>query len=150
VATALGHAGFATLQLRLPPDRAAVRALAAAVGWLRTVDAARALPLGIFGAGHAAAPALSATAADGDVRAVVAAGAGPELSGVDLADVRAAALLVVGGEDRVALGVNRSARGRLGGEGRVAVVAGGGPALREPGSREQVAHLTTEWFARHV
>jgi hypothetical protein len=32
----------------------------------------------------------------------------------------------------------------------VTVVGGAGPALREPGSREQVAHLATEWFVRHL
>jgi putative phosphoribosyl transferase len=149
VATALRHAGFATLSLDLPADGTAVRSLAVAAGWLRSRPVAERLGLGIYGAGHAAIAALRVAAADG-LSAVVAAGAGPELAGVELGRIGAAALLIAGGEDRLALHMNRSARGRLGGESGLAVVAGAGPGLDEPGVDEQLAHLAVEWFARHL
>jgi hypothetical protein len=149
VDAALRHAGFATLSLDLPAGGAAVRALIVAIGWLKAHPTAHRLGLGVFGAGRAAIAALRAASADG-LGAVVAAGAGPELRTVDLGRIDAASLLIAGGEDRLALHMNRSARGRLGGESGMAVVAGAGPDLDEPGVDEQVAHLAVEWFARHL
>ena len=65
------------------------------------------LPIGYFGASTGAGAALAAAAALGDqVCAVVSPGGRPDLAGPVLTDVRAAVLLIVGGQDELVLELN--------------------------------------------
>jgi putative phosphoribosyl transferase len=135
--------GFATLVLP------AGHAVATAALRLRAEPATERLATGCFGLGGDAEAVLVA-AAGADFRAVVAAGGRPDRAGPRLAQVTAATLLVVGGEDRHVLRLAREACRQLAGEHELAVVPGATHDFPERGACEQVAHLAGIWFARHL
>ncbi len=163
VAQALNGDGFATLlfDLLTPEeelDRGNVfdipllgRRLAAATGWLRRQPETRELALGYFGASTGAAAALIAAADLGhEVSAVVSRGGRPDLAGPRLHEVRAPTLLIVGGLDAQVLELNRLAQRQLRCPNDLEVVTGATHLFEEPGTLEAVAHLASDWFARHL
>jgi putative phosphoribosyl transferase len=127
------------------------RRVGAATDSLAGHDATRGLPIGLFGASTGAAAALVAAADRPDlVRAVVSRGGRPDLAGEALAKVRAPTLLIVGGEDREVLLLNREAQTRLEADTELETVPDATHLFEEPGALERVAVLTREWFARHL
>jgi len=163
VAAALQQAPLATLlfDLLLPAedaDRAAVfdipllgGRLAAATAWLREARPdLQGLPIGYFGASTGAAAALWAAADDGSIAAVVSRGGRPDLAAPRLADVRAPTLLIVGGEDRLVLGLNREAQAAMTAECRLEVIPGATHLFEEPGALEQVARMARDWFLSRI
>jgi putative phosphoribosyl transferase len=121
--------------------------LAAATAWLR---AATATPLGYFGASTGAAAALVAAALpDSAIAAVVSRGGRPDLAGADaLSRVDAPTLLIVGGEDREVIELNRDAYAHLRCEKELQIVPGATHLFEEPGTLETVAALAADWFGR--
>ena len=124
--------------------------LLAATRFLATLDATRHLPLGFFGASTGAAAALEAAAREPRVTAIVSRGGRPDLAGRKLRVVSAPTLLIVGGEDREVLELNRQALDRLECEKRLAIVPGATHLFEEPGTLDEAARLAAEWFARHL
>jgi len=124
--------------------------LLAATRFLATLDATRHLPLGFFGASTGAAAALEAAAREPRVTAIVSRGGRPDLAGRRLRVVAAPTLLIVGGEDREVLELNRQALERLECEKRLAIVPGATHLFEEPGTLDEAARLAAEWFARHL
>jgi pimeloyl-ACP methyl ester carboxylesterase len=127
------------------------RRLTAAVDWVRH-EAAPDLAVGLFGASTGAAAAL-VTAADRpeDVGAVVSRGGRPDLAGVALPRVRAPTLLIVGGDDRDVLALNRLALEALGAvEKELVIVPGATHLFEEPGALDEVARLAAAWFSRFL
>jgi len=123
--------------------------LAAATAWLRTAcPEVAGLPVGYFGASTGAAAALWAAAEDGEVRAVVSRGGRPDLAAPRLGQVRAPTLLVVGGDDRAVLSLNRQAQAAMTGECRLEVVPGATHLFEEAGALERVSELARDWFLR--
>jgi putative phosphoribosyl transferase len=124
--------------------------LVAATEWLGSQGAARDLPLGYFGASTGAAAALIAAAEFGPrIRAVVSRGGRPDLAGADvLMRVNAATLLIVGGEDREVIALNRKAYARLACAKALEIVPEATHLFEEPGALEQVAALAVRWFRR--
>lgn len=122
-----------------------------AVSWLRRQHGwPSALPLGYFGASTGAAAALMAAAEPGvSVFAVVSRGGRPDLAGPALPRVAAPTLLIVGGEDREVLELNRRALSRLRAVHELAIVPGASHLFEEPGALEAVAVLAGDWFERH-
>jgi putative phosphoribosyl transferase len=115
------------------------------------------LPTGLFGASTGAAAALAAAAnrpslrwGKGRVRAIVSRGGRPDLAGDRLDAVDAPTLLIVGGDDRQVLELNRLALARLPGVKELAVVPGAGHLFEEPGALEQAATLARDWFLRYL
>ncbi len=106
------------------------------------------LPLGLFGASTGAAAALIAAARERHIKAVVSRGGRPDLAGSWLARVQAPTLLIVGGEDRDVLELNREAAEALDCEKQLAVIPRATHLFEEPGTLEEVARLAAEWFAR--
>lgn len=108
--------------------------------------------IGYFGASTGAAAALVAAAKLPDsIAAVVSRGGRPDLAADDLDSVRAATLLIVGGEDEPVLGMNRSALRRLHSpQKQMAIVPGATHLFEEPGALEQVARLAADWFGQHL
>jgi pimeloyl-ACP methyl ester carboxylesterase len=104
--------------------------------------------VGYFGASTGAAAALWAAAEDGEVRAVVSRGGRPDLAAPRLGQVRAPTLLVVGGDDRVVLSLNRQAQAAMTGECRLEVVPGATHLFEEAGALERVSELARDWFLR--
>lgn len=120
-------------------------------GWLRRQPEAACLPAGYFGASTGVAAALIAAAKLGNtIGAVVSRGGRPDLAESRLADVRAATLLIVGGQDRVVLGLNRDAQALLGASSELQVVPGATHLFEEPGALERVAVLAAGWFTRYL
>ena len=125
------------------------RRVAEIADWAEREPQLRRLRLGLFGASTGAAAALVAAAErPGAVAAVVSRGGRPDLAGAALERVAAPSLLIVGGEDRVVLRLNRLAMERLpaGTERRLSIVPGATHLFEEPGALEKVAELAGEWF----
>ena len=166
VAERLGHAGIATLLLDLLTGKEeeldAVTAelrfniplltirLATATEWTLQQPRLRRLALGYFGASTGAAAALAAAAQMPEVTAEVSRGGRPDLAGSALPQVRAATLLIVGGNDPQVLAINRDALRELRCEKELAVVPGATHLFVEPGALEQVTTLATTWFTHHA
>ena len=123
--------------------------LAAALDWLRKEGGQGALPLGLFGASTGAAAALQ-VAAQQPVAAVVSRGGRPDLAGTAaLGRVHAPTLLIVGGEDKVVIELNKAAYDALHCEKRLAIVAGATHLFEEPGALDEVAEMAGNWFLSH-
>lgn len=167
VADELAGAGFATLLVDLLTDSEdavdrvtaehrfdidlLAERLAGGVRWLREQAETSRLPIGLFGASTGAAAALI-TASDyaGDIEAVVSRGGRPDLAGRALAGVRAATLLIVGGNDAPVLELNENAFTQLPCPKELVVVRGATHLFAEPGALEHVASLAIQWFEDHL
>jgi pimeloyl-ACP methyl ester carboxylesterase len=126
--------------------------LSAAAEWLAADAETSRLPAGYFGASTGAGAALQAAAERPErVAAVVSRGGRPDLAGDFLPRVRAATLLIVGGNDGPVIGMNRQALARLGAtEKQLVIVPGASHLFEEPGTLEEVARLAAEWFTRFL
>lgn len=162
VADALNAAGLGTLLFDLltageASDRANVfdipllaERLEAATAWLRD-QTEQDSAIGYFGASTGAAAALWAASDVGRViAAVVSRGGRPDLAGPRLDRVSSPTLLIVGGEDRDVLQLNRQAQRLLRCETRLDVVPGATHLFEEPGALEEVARLAVQWFGLHL
>lgn len=163
VAQALSGAGMATLlfdlltreedmnyQTRFDIPLLA-RRLKGVTRWVMEHSGTRGMRIGFFGASTGAAAALQAAAELGEaVGCVVSRGGRPDLAWEHLPRVTAATLLIVGGEDRDVLELNRRALERIGATKRLAVVQGATHLFEEPGKLEEVARLAAGWFVEHL
>jgi len=163
VAQTLNDAGLATLLFDLLDKGEAsrrelvfdipllARRLAIVTRWASSYPRLRSLPLGYFGASTGAAAALLAAAElGGEIGAVVSRGGRPDLAGDALSRVLAPTLLIVGGEDREVLELNREAAARLRCPHELAIVDGAGHLFEEPGTLERVAELAVGWLRRYL
>jgi len=123
--------------------------LSAATEWALRVPQLQGLAVAYFGASTGAAAALAAAAEIPQVTAVVSRGGRPDLAAA-LPGVRAATLLIVGGNDPQVLALNQQALRQLQCEAELAVVPGATHLFVEPGALERVASLAAAWFARHT
>jgi putative phosphoribosyl transferase len=127
------------------------RRVIATIDWLPSVAAVEHLSVGCFGASTGAAAALRAAADRPErVAAVVSRGGRPDLAGDALPRVTAPTLLIVGGNDRHVLALNRAALAELPGEARLEIVPGASHLFEEHGALERVAELARDWFLRHL
>ena len=167
LAEALNRAGLGTLLVDLVTpredrsDRGArhapldvvrlARRLAGVTGWLRQRGPTQHLAIGYFGAGTGAAAALvTAASLPSEVAAVVSGGGRPELAGPALPRVRAPTLLIVGGEDAPLAARNRRAFEQLCSPRALHRVRGATQRFVEPGAREELTRLSTDWFDRYL
>jgi putative phosphoribosyl transferase len=168
VAGVLQEAGLATLlvdlltpeeevvdrrtgHLRFDIDLLADR-LTGAAEWLGRNRATASLRIGFFGASTGGGAALVAAGGQpGIVSAVVSRGGRPDLAGAALAEVQAATLLIVGGEDEPVIRLNRAALEQLGAANKELVIVPEATHLfEEPGALEEVAKLAADWFTRFL
>jgi pimeloyl-ACP methyl ester carboxylesterase len=124
--------------------------LSSATGWVLRQPGIASLPIGYFGSSTGAAAALVASVDRPQVETVVSRGGRPDLAGPFLHRVRAATLLVVGGDDYAVIGMNREALAKMHCEAEIAIVPGATHLFEEPGALEQVATLAVEWFASRL
>ena len=164
VAAQLREARLATLLIDLlTPQEDEVYRTRFDIGLLteRLAEAARSLArepqtkgllVGLFGASTGAAAALEVAAAMPEaIRAVVSRGGRPDLaSRAALRKLKAATLLIVGGDDTGVIELNEQAYAELGGEKRLEIVPGATHLFEEPGKLEAVARLAAQWFTRHL
>ena len=163
VATVLAQSGLGTLLFDLlTPTEEQSRAnvfdiglLAArlnlATRWAGRQPGLEDAPVGYFGASTGAAAALWAAADPrAEVAAVVSRGGRPDLAGPQLAHVHAPTLLIVGGEDRAVLELNRMAQDQLRCESRLSIVPGATHLFEEPGTLSAAAELARDWFVERM
>ena len=77
-------------------------------------------------------------------------GGRPDLAAPRLGEVTAPTLLVVGGEDRTVLELNRQTDGLLRCPRELAVVEGATHLFEEPGTLAEAALLAADWFVAHL
>jgi putative phosphoribosyl transferase len=168
VARKLQSAGFATLLIDLLTSeeervdvqtrhlRFDISLLAERVGfatdWVVQEPETSALSIGYFGASTGAAAALVAAARRPVVSAIASRGGRPDLAGDFLADVKAATLLIVGGEDHQVIELNRMALARLTktAKAELQIVPGATHLFEEAGTLESVVDLASSWFSEHL
>ncbi len=129
------------------------RRVAAITDWIGHQPGLKNLELGYFGASTGAAAALVAAAERPNlVKAVVSRGGRPDLAGSSLKRVLAPTLFIVGGEDTVVLGMNRSAMAQLPRETeqKLEIIPGATHLFEEPGTLDRAAALARDWFREHL
>jgi putative phosphoribosyl transferase len=127
------------------------RRLSGAMAWLHDHPETADLRIGLFGASTGGGAALVAAAERPEsVAAVVSRGGRPDLAGVALPRVRAPTLLIVGGDDRPVIGMNRDAMAQMSAPVELEIVPGATHLFEEPGALEGVAELARDWFLRHL
>jgi dienelactone hydrolase len=125
--------------------------LMAATDWVFRQEPTRGIGIGYFGSSTGAAAALVAAAELNErINAVVSRGGRPDLAGEALEQVRAATLLIVGGDDTPVIELNELAYARLKCETALRLIPGATHLFEEPGTLEQVARLASVWFAEHL
>ncbi len=131
-------------------DLLADRLLLAKV-WLEAEPRTTNLGLGYFGASTGAGAALQAAAREPlNVRAVVSRGGRPDLAEHYLSRVTAPTLLIVGSYDFPVIEMNQAAYELLTCEKKLIIVPGATHLFEEPGTLEQVADHTRQWFLQHL
>jgi putative phosphoribosyl transferase len=127
-----------------------VHRLETATAWVQDREQIRSLQLGYFGVSTGAAAALVAAADERtDVKAVVSRGGRLDLAEEALPRIEAATLLIVGGEDKPTIEVNRNAMARLRCVKDLRIIPGAGHSFPEP-ALEDVGRLASEWFEAHL
>ncbi|HVN89280.1 MAG TPA: phosphoribosyltransferase [Candidatus Binataceae bacterium] len=121
-----------------------------ATRWIEQERSTRGYPLGYFGASTGAAAALTATAREHSIRAVVSRGGRPDLAMRHLAAVTAPTLLIVGGQDYGVIELNEQAYRVLRCAKAMKVVPGATHLFEEPGTLQQVCNLAGDWFAKYL
>lgn len=125
--------------------------LAGATRWLRGREDTAGMAVGYFGASTGAAAALVAAADAGEeIRAVVSRGGRPDLAGEALPRVAAPTLLIVGSLDGPVIEMNREAMARMHAPVELRVVEGASHLFEEPGTLDEVARLSGDWFRSHL
>ncbi len=125
--------------------------LLAGVMWLQNERGTHGLKLGYFGASTGAAAALEAAAKEPKgVAAIVSRGGRPDLAMDYLDKVKAPTLLIVGGNDRPVIAMNREAFENLKCKKDIVVIPGATHLFEEPGALDEVARLAADWFLKHM
>jgi putative phosphoribosyl transferase len=163
VADVMNRAGFGTLLFDLLTERESQERanvfdiplladrLIFGMRWTQAQPETRDSKIGLFGASTGAAAALIAAAKlPESVGAVVSRGGRPDLAGRFLAQVEAPTLLIVGGNDREVLDLNRVAASHLRAECEIAIIPGAGHLFEEPGTLEEAARAASLWFVRFL
>jgi pimeloyl-ACP methyl ester carboxylesterase len=125
--------------------------LVGATDWLSQQPDTRPLRIGYFGASTGAAAALVAAArAAAPIGARVSRSGRADMAGAALLQVCAPTLLIVGGDDRAVLDLNRAALDRLPCEERLEIIPRAGHLFEEAGALDMVVELARAWFVRHL
>ena len=125
--------------------------LLSATDWCTSNPATKQLNIGYFGASTGGGAALVAAANKPDnVKAVVSRGGRPDLAGSALPHVKAPSLLIVGGEDKAVIEMNKTAMAAMKCIKKLDIVPGATHLFEEPGTLDEVARLTKAWFIHYL
>jgi putative phosphoribosyl transferase len=139
-----------TMEYRFNIPLLAARSTAAAK-WALDQPETSHLAIGLFGASTGSAAALiTASVMKNQIAAVVSRGGRPDLAQEALEEVMAPTLLVVGGEDKQVLALNRQALPRIPAICQLHIVPGATHLFEEPGTLEEVTRATAEWFETYL
>ena len=118
--------------------------------WLEQQEVSCYLKVGYFGSSTGAAAALIAAAEEGHkIAAVVSRGGRADMAIPVLAQVTAATLLIVGGDDTTVLHLNEQAFAVLPEPKQIKIIPKATHLFEEPGALEQVAALAADWFIHY-
>jgi putative phosphoribosyl transferase len=105
--------------------------------------------MGYFGSSTGAAAALMAEPnAKTSIKAIVSRGGRPDLAGPALPRVKAATLLIVGGDDTAVIGMNQHAYAQMHCPKEMKIIPGATHLFEEPGTLDKVANMAADWFAK--
>lgn len=122
-----------------------------ATDWLTAQPDSKGVRLGYFGASTGGAVAMIAAARRSEVvGAIVLRGARSDLGDSAAAHIRCPTLILVGGDDERIRRANAQTMRLLQCEKELAVIPGASHLFEEPGTLEQVARRTADWFDRHL
>lgn len=125
--------------------------LIGATEWLKKDPLTINCSFGYFGASTGAAAALIAAAKlPNDIAAVVSRGGRPDLAADYLPQVVAPTLLLVGGWDNEVIELNKQAMKQITAEKKLVIVPGATHLFEEPGTLEEVAKFSKDWFLRYL
>ena len=125
--------------------------LIGATEWLRNDPQTKRFAFGYFGASTGAAAALIAAAKlPNEIAAVVSRGGRPDLAGEYLPNVVAPTLLLVGGLDAEVIELNQEAMDQMTAEKKLTIIPVATHLFEEPGTLEQVAKFSKDWFLRYL
>lgn len=122
-----------------------------ATHWVLAQPLFKKFSIGYFGASTGGAAALLAvTQAPKNIKAVVSRGGRPDLAGDALALVKAATLLIVGGDDEIVIQLNQQALKQLNCIKELSIIPGATHLFEEPGKLVEVAKLASHWFKENL
>lgn len=123
--------------------------LIAVTDWLKNNEETKKLKIGYFGASTGAAAAIKAAVVKkNDVVAIVSRGGRVDLAEAELPKIEAPTLLIVGKNDDFVVEVNVFALGKIRATKHLSLIANATHLFEEPGTLEEVAKQTKEWFVR--
>jgi pimeloyl-ACP methyl ester carboxylesterase len=139
-----------TMEFRFDIPLLAARSTTAAK-WALAQPETSNLPIGLFGASTGSAAALvTASVLQDDIAAVVSRGGRPDLAEEALEEVASPTLLIVGGEDKTVLVLNRQALPRIPALCQLYVVPGATHLFEETGALEEVTRESAAWFEKYL
>ncbi|OGT60421.1 MAG: hydrolase [Gammaproteobacteria bacterium RIFCSPHIGHO2_12_FULL_43_28] len=139
-----------TMQFRFDIDLLAERLLQTAK-WVSEHPMLRDFSLGYFGSSTGGGAALVAAASKPSlIKAVVSRGGRPDLAADSLPHVKAATLLIVGGQDDEVIKLNQSALARLTCTKDLDIIPGATHLFEEPGKLAIVASKAAAWFVKYL
>lgn len=111
----------------------------------------KSLPVGYFGNGDGAAPALKAAALLGDtIKAIVSVGGHPELAKYALSTLKAPLQMIVGSKDTHSVYLNQIAYDQLRNQKKLIIVKDASPSFEELGTWKKVVRLTADWMEEYL
>ncbi|MFH1521908.1 MAG: dienelactone hydrolase family protein [archaeon] len=117
--------------------------------WLRENEGTKNLKIGYFGSSTGASAALIAASKIEGIFAIVSRGGRPDLAIDYLDKVSSPTLLIVGGEDKEVIKMNKEALGKLKSKKKLEIIPGATHLFEETGALESVADIATNWFLEH-
>lgn len=118
---------------------------------LLKIPAVKNLPIGYFGASTGAASAIvAASILPTHVKAIVSRGGRPDLGQHSLELIQSPILLIVGALDQQVIALNRQAMEKIHTTKVLKIVEGATHLFEEPGTLEEVAQLSGDWFIKYL
>lgn len=117
--------------------------------WLKQNEETKELKIGYFGASTGAAAAVIAAVEEkNNVSSIVSRGGRVDLAASQLPEIESPLLLIVGERDDFVLEVNEEALKKLNCTKKISIIPGATHLFEEPGTLDEVAKITTEWFLK--
>lgn len=159
----LNNAGMGTLMLDILTEEEAKDAknrsdveklterLIGVTKWAMEEEKTKHLKIAYFASEEFSSVVLSAAAYWGTkIFAIVSWSGKPDLT-MDVLDlIEAPTLLIVGGEDKKAIELNRKAYAKIGCVKKMEIIAGATHFMEEPGALEKMTELAKNWFEKHL
>jgi len=118
--------------------------------WLKENEETKELKTGYFGASTGAAAAIKAAVKNQNkISAIVSRGGRVDLADFQLSQIESPILLIVGENDGFVVELNEQAFQKINCTKELSLVPNASHLFQEPGTLEEVARLTTQWFIKY-